>query len=151
MVRHINHTVWGDAGFDQQQTEEREVLKQTLFFIIFLIFLTDVCDTISQLLLKSAINSFDLHINTARKVIKLMLRLVTTPRVLAGFVFSALSLLIWLFVLTKSDLNFAFSMDSMRYILIAIASVFVLKEKISVIRWLGIFAVVCGILIVAIG
>jgi len=151
MVRHINHTVWGDAGFDQQQTEEREVLKQTLFFIIFLIFLTDVCDTVSQLLLKSAINSFDLHINTARKVIKLMLRLVTTPRVLAGFVFSALSLLIWLFVLTKSDLNFAFSMDSMRYILIAIASVFVLKEKISVIRWLGIFAVVCGILIVAIG
>lgn len=126
-------------------------MKQGLFFIIFLIFLTDLCDTASQLLLKSVINSLDLHINTVRKVIGLMIQLIIAPRVLAGFVFSVLSLLIWLFVLTKSDLNFAFSMDSMRYILIALASVFVLKEKISLIRWLGIFAVVCGILIVAIG
>ena len=126
-------------------------MKQTMFFIIFLIFLTDICDTISQLLLKSAINSLDLHINTVRKVIRLMIRLVLNPRVLVGLVFSALSLFIWLFVLTKSDLNFAFSMDSMRYILIALASVFVLKEKISIVRWLGIFAVVCGIVIVAIG
>ena len=126
-------------------------MKQTLFFIIFLIFLTDICDTVSQLLLKSAINSLDLHINTVRKVIRLMIRLVLNPRVLVGLVFSALSLFIWLFVLTKSDLNFAFSMDSMRYILIALASVFVLKEKISIVRWLGIFAVVCGIAIVAIG
>ena len=126
-------------------------MKQTMFFIIFLIFLTDICDTISQLLLKSAINSLDLHINTVRKVIRLMIRLVLNPRVLVGLVFSALSLFIWLFVLTKSDLNFAFSMDSMRYILIALASVFVLKEKISIVRWLGIFAVVCGIAIVAIG
>ena len=126
-------------------------MKQTMFFIIFLIFITDICDTISQLLLKSAINSLDLHINTVRKVIRLMIRLVLNPRVLVGLVFSALSLFIWLFVLTKSDLNFAFSMDSMRYILIALASVFVLKEKISIVRWLGIFAVVCGIAIVAIG
>ena len=126
-------------------------MKQTMFFIIFLIFLTDICDTISQLLLKSAINSLDLHINTVRKVIRLMIRLVLNPRVLVGLVFSALSLFIWLFVLTKSDLNFAFSMDSMRYILIALASVFVLKEKINIVRWLGIFAVVCGIVIVAIG
>ena len=126
-------------------------MKQTLFFIIFLIFLTDICDTVSQLLLKSAINSLDLHINTVRKVIRLMVHLITNPRVLIGFIFSAVSLFIWLFVLTKSDLNFAFSMDSMRYILIALASVFVLKEKISIVRWLGIFAVVCGIVIVAIG
>jgi len=126
-------------------------MKRTLFFIIFLIFLTDLCDTVSQLLLKSAINSLDLHINTIRKAIGLMIRLIMTPRVSAGCVFSALSLFIWLFVLTKSDLNFAFSMDSMRYILIALASVSVLKEKISIVRWMGIFTVVCGIVIVAIG
>ena len=126
-------------------------MKQNLFFIIFLIFLTDICDTVSQLLLKSSINLLDLHVNTVKKVIKLMIQLIGSPRVLIGFVFSALSLLIWLFVLTKSDLNFAYSMDSMRYILIALASVFVLKERINIVRWLGIFAVICGIVIVAIG
>jgi len=126
-------------------------MKQNLFFIIFLIFVTDIFDTASQLLLKSSINSFDLHINTVKKVIHLVIQLIKTLRVWIGFIFSAISLLIWLFVLTKSDLNFAFSIDSMRYVLIALASVLILKEKINIVRWLGIFAVVCGIMLVAIG
>lgn len=126
-------------------------MKQNLFSIIFLIFLTDIFDTASQLLLKSSINSFDLHINTVKKVIHLVIQLIKTPRIWIGFIFSVISLLIWLFVLTKSDLNFAFSMDSMRYILIALASVLILKEKINIVRWLGIFAVICGIMLVAIG
>jgi len=126
-------------------------MKQNIFLIIFLIFVTDACDTVSQLLLKSSINSLDLHINTIKKVIHLLAQLIKTPRVLIGSFFSAISLLIWLFVLTKSDLNFAFSIDSMRYILIALASVLILKEKINAVRWLGIFAVVCGIMLVAIG
>jgi uncharacterized membrane protein len=80
-----------------------------------------------------------------------MVHLIKTPRVLIGAIFSAISLFIWLFVLKKSDLNFAFSIDSMRYILIALASLLILKEKINTMRWLGIFAVVCGIMLVAIG
>lgn len=126
-------------------------MKQSVIFIIFLIFVTDICDTVSQLLLKSSINSLDFHVNTIKNVIRLVMQLIKIPRVLVGIVFSAVSLLMWLFILTKVDLNFAFSIDSMRYILIALASVLVLKEKISIIRWLGIFAVICGITLVAIG
>jgi len=126
-------------------------MKQNLVFIIFLIFVTDIFDTASQLLLKSSINSFDLHINTVKKVIHLVIQLIKTPRVWIGFIFSAFSLLMWLFVLTKSDLNFAFSIDSMRYILIALASIAILKEKIGIARWAGIFVVICGIILVAIG
>ncbi len=126
-------------------------MKQNLIFIIFLIFATDICDTVSQLFLKSSINSLDLHINTVKKVIHLVIQLIKTPKVWISVIFSTLSLFMWLFVLTKSDLNFAFSIDSMRYILIALASVSILKEKINTARWLGIFAVVCGIMLVAIG
>jgi uncharacterized membrane protein len=126
-------------------------MKQNIIFIIFLIFVTDICDTVSQLLLKSSINSLDFHVGSIKKVIKLVVQLIKIPRVLIGFVFSTLSLLMWLFVLTKADLNFAFSIDSMRYILIALASVLILKEKINIIRWLGIFTVICGITLVAIG
>lgn len=126
-------------------------MKQNLLFIIFLIFVTDICDTVSQLFLKSSINSLDLHINTVKKVIHLVIQLIKTPKVWISIIFGTLSLFVWLFVLTKSDLNFAFSIDSMRYILIALASVSILKEKINTARWLGIFAVVCGIMLVAIG
>jgi drug/metabolite transporter (DMT)-like permease len=48
-----------------------------------------------------------------------------------------------------ADLNFAYAIDSMRYIFIALASTFLLKERIGLLRWLGIAAIVLGILLVA--
>jgi len=126
-------------------------MKQGLIFIIFLIFLTDLCDTVSQLTLKSSINKLDLHVNTVKKVIRLILQLGKMHRVWIGFIFSTMSLAIWLFVLSKAELNFAYSLDSMRYILITIASVVVLKENIAPVRWMGIICVVTGIILVASG
>ncbi|MCX5700957.1 MAG: hypothetical protein NTZ63_05400 [Candidatus Omnitrophica bacterium] len=122
-----------------------------ILLAVVLILITDFCDTASQLFLKSAINSLDLHVNSIKKAILLAINLIKVPRVWFGFFFSVVSLSIWLYVLTKYDLNFAFSIDSMRYILITLASALILKEKVSVMRWLGIFAVVCGIALVAIG
>jgi uncharacterized membrane protein len=126
-------------------------MKQQIFFIIGLILLTDIFDTVSQLFLKSSINSLDLHVNTVKKALQFTWRLIMIPRVWVGFIFSAISLGFWLFVLSKSDLNFAFSLDSMRYILITLASGLFLKEKISLPRWLGIICVVFGIMLVAVG
>ena len=126
-------------------------MKQSLILAIPLIFITDICDTISQLFLKSAINSSELHVNSIKRAIRLVIDLIKIPRVWIGFIFSVVSLTIWLYVLAKYDLNFAFSIDSMRYVLIALASVLILKEKIGALRWLGIFTVICGIMLVAIG
>jgi len=126
-------------------------MEQSLILAVSLIFVTDICDTVSQLFLKSAINSSDLHVNSIKRVIRLVIDLIRIPRVWIGFVFSVVSLSVWLYVLSKYELNFAYSIDSMRYILIALASVFILKEKIGVLRWLGICAVIFGIILVAIG
>lgn len=123
-------------------------MKQGLLFIFFLIILTSICDTISQLILKSSINSLDLHINSIKKVISFVIKLIRTPRLLVSFLFSVVSLVIWLFVLSKADLNLAFSLDSMHYIFIALGSTFFLKERIGIIRWMGIVAIVCGITLV---
>lgn len=126
-------------------------MKTCIFLIIGLIALTDVCDTISQLFLKSAINLLDWRINTIGKALRLMLQLSKVPRIWLGFFLSGVSFLIWLFVLTRTDLNLAFSLDSMRYVMIALASVIILKEKVGVVRWLGITSVVFGIVLVAMG
>jgi drug/metabolite transporter (DMT)-like permease len=126
-------------------------MKLNIFFIIGLILITDISDTVSQLFLKSSINSLEPHVNSIKKAFIFMLRLSRMPRVWFGFLLSTFSLGFWLFVLSKADLNFAFSLDSMRYILIALASSLFLKEKISRVRWLGIACVVFGIMLVAAG
>jgi len=126
-------------------------MKANIFLIIGLIAMTDLCDTVNQLILKSTIDSLDWHIDSLRKALDLVWQLVKIWRIWLGFLLSGISLLIWLFVLTKADLNLAFSLDSMRYIMIALASVIFLKEKISLARWAGIACVVCGIILVAMG
>jgi len=124
-------------------------MKQHIFFIIGIIALTDLCDTISQLILKSSINSLDWHVHSVGKALRLVLQLLKSIRIWFGFLLSAVSLLFWLFVLSQIDLNLAFSLDSMRYIMIALASVIFLKERVGPARWMGILCVVMGITLVA--
>lgn len=124
-------------------------MKLNLALLILLLILTSTCDTITQLFLKNAINSLNLNINSVKKIFGLIIRIALIPRVWIGFVFSCISLFIWLFVLSKVDLNLAFSIDSMHYIFIAFASGLVLKEKVSFKRWAGTILIVLGIILVS--
>jgi len=124
-------------------------MKQGLIFILSLIALSSVCDTLNQLFLKSAINSLNLTVSAdISKVFRFILNLIRIPRLWFSLLFSTLSLCIWLFVLSRVDLNFAFSLDSMHYIFIAFASGYVLKEKVCLKRWLGTLLIVIGITLV---
>ena len=121
-----------------------------LIFILFLIALTSICDTISQLFLKSAINSLKVSLSAnILNILRFIIRLILVPRVWISFLFSVLSLCIWLFVLSKIDLNLAFSLDSMHYIFIAFASSIFLKEKVGFKRWLGTISIIIGIILVS--
>jgi len=125
-------------------------MKEGLLLVLFLIALTSLCDTINQLFLKSAIDSlkFTPTFNFL-KISKFIFQLLIKPRLWLGFTFSLISLCVWLVVLSKTDLNFAFSADSMHYIFIALASRFILKEKMGAFRWLGTGLIVTGIFFVS--
>jgi uncharacterized membrane protein len=125
-------------------------MKDGLLIVLSLIALTSLCDTINQLFLKSAINSlnFTPTFNIVR-IFKFIFQLLIKPRLWVGFVFSVISLCIWLLVLSKADLNFAFSADSMHYIFIALASKVILKERFNSLRWLGTGLIISGIVIVS--
>lgn len=125
-------------------------MKQGLPAVLSLIALTSLCDTINQLFLKSAIDSLNFTPTfNVIKIFKFIFKLISKPRLWLGFVFSLISLGIWLVVLSKADLNFAFSADSMHYIFIALASRFVLKEKMGLWRWLGTGLILVGIVFVS--
>jgi uncharacterized membrane protein len=117
--------------------------------IVFLIMCTDIFDSIGQTILKSTINYLQPEVHSVKKAVAFVLSLLRYPRIWCSFSLSTVSLCIWLVVLTMADLNFAYAIDSMRYIFIALASTFLLKERIGLLRWLGIAAIVLGILLVA--
>lgn len=124
-------------------------MKEGLAYILFLIALTSICDTINQIFLKSAINSLQVSLSAnVLKILQFITRLIMIPRVWLSFLASTVSLCIWLFVLSKVDLNFAFSLDSMHYIFIAFTSRLFLKERVDARRWFGTIFIVVGIVLV---
>lgn len=122
--------------------------KQELF-IIFLIVLSGICDTINQLCIKSSINTIDMHVSSLRKAFILVWRIAWMPLAWVALFFSCTSLVIWLYVLSKAALSFAYTVDSMHYIFIALASSLILKEKVSFKRWLGTILIMGGIIFVS--
>ena len=121
-----------------------------VFFILSLIVLTSLFDTINQLFLKTSINELNFNITSVKKIFYFIFKLIRIPKVWIGFIFSCLSLLVWLFVLSKADLNYAFSADSMHYIFIAFSSRIVLKERVGFKRWIGTVFIIAGIILITI-
>lgn len=117
--------------------------------IMALIVLTALCDTVSQIFFKNAINDTGTDIRGLKDVPGFIWRLAVTPKVWLGMLFPCLSLGMWLFVLSKADLNFAFSLDSVHYIFVALAARFILKERVGRTRWLGTILIAAGVFLVA--
>ena len=74
---------------------------------------------------------------------------VTTPAVWGGLFLFGLSATVWLAVLSRTSLSFAYPFASLSYVLILLADKFVLNETIPALRWAGVFCIMVGIVLVA--
>ncbi len=125
---------------------------ENYLFILSLIVAASILDTITQLFLKSAINSLKLSVSMNMARIKeFILALIYLPQVWVALLFSILALSVWLYVLARAELSLAFSIGSVHYIFIAFSSRFLLKERVGLTRWIGTFFIVIGIVLVSIG
>lgn len=125
-------------------------MTYSIFLILTLIAIANIFDTIREIFLKKAINSIkEFSPNTIKKVIIFIAKLLCIPKVWLSFVASVLSLFFYLFVLSKVELNLAFSLDSMHYIFVAFSSRLFLKEKVGAMRWAGTIFIVIGITLVS--
>jgi drug/metabolite transporter (DMT)-like permease len=120
-----------------------------LAFVIFLIVLTSVCDTVNHLGLKVCADAVDLEVVGLRTVIPYTRRFLRLPLAWVSIGFSFLSLFIMLYAMTMASLSLAFSLDSMHHVFIALGSRFFLKEKVGRRRWLGTLSIMVGIVLVA--
>ena len=75
--------------------------------------------------------------------------ILTNLSVLGGLAIFGLSAVVWLLVLSRASLSFAYPFASLTYVLILLADRFVLHEEIPILRWVGVAAIVTGIILVA--
>lgn len=103
-----------------------------------------------QLLLKSGMSKIGKidQIQLAQ-VMPLTNKIISQKKVIYGLLCYVGSSVLWIYILSFTDLSFAFPFLSIAYVGVPSAAAIILHEKIPLKHWLGILLVVTGILIVA--
>ena len=73
----------------------------------------------------------------------------TSPFLWLGLLAVVAVFIIWSTVLTKIDLSVAVPIASFSYILVPLVSIIFLHEQITALRWLGVFFVLAGVILVS--
>lgn len=117
--------------------------------LIGLILVSVILAAVAQLTLKHGMNevtagsgALQLNGSSVRTVIR-------TPAVWGGLFLFGLSAVVWLAVLSRASLSFAYPFASITYILILLADKFVLHQPIPGLRWAGVLFIMVGIVLVA--
>jgi len=84
-----------------------------------------------------------------RAPLALLAAVVRQPAVVAGIVAYGLSGLLWLYVLSRAELSFAFPFLSLAYAGVTAAATVILKEHFSARQWFGLALVMVGVIAVA--
>lgn len=100
----------------------------------------------AQLLLKRGVTNFSF---SSSDIAGVFTSLVSNPFVILGLVSLFFGTIIWLSVLSKAELSYAYPILSLGYIFVALASMFFLNEHLSLVRWLGISTICFGVFLMS--
>ena len=111
---------------------------------IFLVFISIILGAGGQLFLKLAAK------NTAETaaMFSYYFALLKSPFIYLGALCYGLSFLLWMRLLKIFDLSYIRPLVGLGYIVTALLSLIVLKEKITPLRWVGIALIVAGVYLV---
>ena len=135
-----------DATGDGRLAHPREANHAML---IALILLSVMLAAVAQLTLKRGIDQVTAGSGELRLGWESVRDVATTPAVWAGLVLFGLSAIVWLAVLSRTSLSFAYPFASLTYVLILLADRFVLDQEVPGLRYAGVVFIVVGIVLVA--
>jgi len=117
--------------------------------VILLALAAPVIGTLGQILLKygmgqvGAITRSDFD-----RPISLVASIFMNRWILMAISLYVLGLIIWLIVLSKLDLSYAYGVLALTYVLIPLASLLIFNENIPVMRWIGIGGICISIVVI---
>jgi len=116
----------------------------------FLIGLVIVSAVSGQLLFKSGVDQMG-GFTIGDRVVSQGIRLLTTWQIVAGLAFYSLGWLMWMAVLSRFPLSFAYPFTTLNYVFITLFSWVALKETISPLQAIGIAVICTGLFILSRG
>ncbi|HWC72270.1 MAG TPA: multidrug resistance protein [Actinomycetota bacterium] len=132
-----------------ERTAEHPAGRKDRTMLIGLILLSVVLAALAQLTLKHGMNQVASNSGELQLNAHSLKDVASTAAVWGGLFLFGLSAFVWLAVLSRASLSFAYPFASLTYVLILLADRFVLQEQIPPLRWAGVFCIMLGIVLVA--
>jgi len=119
--------------------------------LIALILLSVTVAAVGQLTLKHGMNEVSDELVPARFGLNgaSFRTLVATPAIYAGLLLFGISALVWLVVLSRASLSFAYPFAALTYVLILLFDHLVLDDPVPPLRWAGVAFIATGIFLVS--
>jgi drug/metabolite transporter (DMT)-like permease len=77
-----------------------------------------------------------------------IIRIVSTPQVLIALAFYAAGFFTWMKALTKENLSYVYPMYSMSYVVVILYSYFLLREPITLNKFIGVILIIGGVIFI---
>jgi multidrug transporter EmrE-like cation transporter len=124
--------------------------RRTIVIVVFI--LTSVAmAAVGQLILKYGVDQIVKHTEgvVLRDPIATAVRVARTPAVWGGLALFGLSAAMWIVVLSRTSLSFAYPFASLTYVLILLFDRFVLDEPVSGLRYGGVALIISGLVLIS--
>jgi drug/metabolite transporter (DMT)-like permease len=131
----------GRGAVGPEQAKESGMLKS-----LMLIILTVIINTAGQFIVKTGVNRLGFVALTDYHMI---LKALTSWMILLGFAVYFASAIVWISILSRSELSWAFPILSLSYVLTALLSPLFLHESFAPQRLIGILVICLGVFLVS--
>jgi drug/metabolite transporter (DMT)-like permease len=133
------------------EPDTHDTKETNIPMLIAMILLSVGLAAVAQLTLKHGMNLVTASLRPHRFGIDAtsLRALASTWAVWAGLFLFGLSALVWLVVLSRASLSFAYPFASLTYVLILLFDRFWLNESVPGLRWVGVALIAVGIVLIS--
>jgi drug/metabolite transporter (DMT)-like permease len=134
-----------------EDTRIEETRKGPPTMLIAMILLSVGLAAVAQLALKEGMNQVNAELTPEKFSLNgsSIRVLVAQPFVWGGLVLFGFSALVWLVVLSRASLSFAYPFAALTYVMILLFDHFVLDESVPALRWAGVAFIATGIVLIS--
>ena len=119
-----------------------------MFKSLILIFINILIGSVGQLMFKSGMMQVGrIGVGEISRQLATLGMVFTNPYILLALPLYAVALIMWLIVLSRLQLSFAYPFLSMAYVVNALLAQAILGEHISVLRWVAIGLICSGVIV----
>ncbi|NOX33146.1 MAG: EamA family transporter [Deltaproteobacteria bacterium] len=102
----------------------------------------------AQIALKQGMRVIGIFSFSVENILPILIKVSTNPFILAGLVCYAISVIVWLMVLSRVEVSFAYPLLSIGYIVTAFAGYLFFNENMGYARWAGVLIICLGVYLI---